>query len=299
MTLLTICQNAASEIGIDAPSFIINNTETTAKQLLALCRRSLREIGKIGWPNLITEYKFDTSFIPSQAAVVISGGYVITGITSTAGMAVDNVVSCTHVPYGSRIVTVDSPTQITIDRQATASGAALIVVCKDSYPLPSDYLGMVDQTEWDRTNRWQLLGPLEAQEWQVLRSGIAPVGPRFRFRLWGGKIYIDPPPQRISTIAFEYVAKSWVVSAIGVYQSDWLLDTDTSLIDEDLLELELIWRFKQQKGLEYAEDFNQAKQAISRDRGRIMSGRVLNLSSRPTTSSLLGGRNIPDTGFGQ
>ena len=299
MSLLTILQNAASEIGIDPPSYAINNTDMTAKQLLALCRRSVREIGKIGWPQLAKEHKFTTEYVASQTCDVSQGSADVVQVMNTAGVEIGWIGAATGFPYGSRVVAI-GVNQVTLDGVASVSMVgASIVFSKEAYDLPADYLGLVDQTSWDRSRRWQMLGPVEAQEWQVMRSGISPVGPRLRYRLWQGKLFIDPPTAEGIVIAFEYVSNGWIESADGVAQSEWLADTDVSVIDEDLIELDLIWRFKRQKGLDYAEDNRTAQQAISRDRGRLVSGRVLNLGSRVNQSALLGSKNIPDTGFGQ
>jgi hypothetical protein len=288
------------EIGLDPPSYIIGNTDVTAQQLNALCRRSVREIGKMGWPQLTKEYKFTTQYKAGQACTVTAGSAVITDIPSTTNIYPGWIASATGLPYGTRVASIDSGSQVTVDNAATeSSGSSLgsITFIQESYALPSDYLGMVDQTEWDRSRRWQLLGPIDAQEWQVMRSGISPVGPRLRFRLWLGKIFIDPPTAENASIAFEYVSNAYISSLTGNAQSEFILDTDYPIFDEDMVELDLIWRFKRQKGFEYADDYRIAQNAINRDRGRLMSGRVLGISNR-AGSVLLGNRNLPDTGYG-
>jgi len=51
----------------------------------------------------------------------------------------------------------------------------------------------------------------------------------------------------------------------------WVNGSDVALLSEDLLVLDLIWRFKQNKGLDYAEDmgtFEREKEKVmARDRG--------------------------------
>src|SRR5690606_4519906 len=53
------------------------------------------------------------------------------------------------------------------------------------YPLPDDWKKQIAQTEWDRTNRWPLIGPNNPQDWQSIKSGVVSVGPRIRYRLLG------------------------------------------------------------------------------------------------------------------
>lgn len=61
MSLLTICQDAAEEVGFDAPSTIIGNTDPTAIRLLRLAHRTGSVIAKKNWDLLIKEYTFNTS----------------------------------------------------------------------------------------------------------------------------------------------------------------------------------------------------------------------------------------------
>lgn len=62
MTLVTICTDALSEIGNwDAPATIINNSNPTAKQLLAIANRSGKTLTQLHfWNALIVNYTFPT-----------------------------------------------------------------------------------------------------------------------------------------------------------------------------------------------------------------------------------------------
>src|SRR4249919_2278800 len=62
------------------------------------------------------------------------------------------------------------------------------------YPLPADWAGPVDQTEFDRTNHWGLLGQQTPQQWAVLKGGIVALGPRMRYRYIDDSIELFPIP---------------------------------------------------------------------------------------------------------
>lgn len=134
-------------------------------------------------------------------------------------------------------------------------------------------------TFWDRTNTLPLLGPLSDQEWQAYK-GMATTGPRSQFRIRGGHLLVNPVPTAGDTWAFEYVSKYWMLGIDGVTYKDYAtLDTDTILLPEDLVLMGLRWRWKKEKGLDYAEDMRtyefQVKDALSRDGGKpviAMSG---------------------------
>jgi hypothetical protein len=126
-----------------------------------------------------------------------------------------------------------------------------------------------NETIWDRTTRLPVCGPLDSQEWQTLKAW-AVTGPRYQYRIRGGKLLVNPSPPAGDTWAFEYVSQNWILGADGVtYKQYFTLDTDTMLLPETLLLMGLRWRWKKEKGLDYAEDFRtyemQVKDALGRD----------------------------------
>lgn len=63
-------------------------------------------------------------------ATLTNGSPVITGLTSTANIEVGALVDGANIPNGSRVLSVDSATQITIDQNATGSGTISgLIVC--------------------------------------------------------------------------------------------------------------------------------------------------------------------------
>lgn len=130
-----------------------------------------------------------------------------------------------------------------------------------------------NQTIWDRSRRLPVCGPLDAKQWQMLKA-LFVNGPYYRFRIRGGKLLVNPTPPASESWYFEYVSKNWILAADGTtYKARFTADTDTMLLEEDLLLQGLRWRWKKEKGLEYAEDFNtyemQVKDAIGRSGGKV------------------------------
>lgn len=127
-------------------------------------------------------------------------------------------------------------------------------------------------TFWDRTNDTPITGPLTDKEWQASKV-LSLSGPHYRYRLRGGNLLINPVPAAGYSWYFEYVSKNWILGADGVtYKQYFTLDTDTVLLPEDLVLAGLRWRWKKEKGLEYAEDFRtyetQIKEAMGHDGGK-------------------------------
>ncbi len=96
----------------------------------------------------------------------------------------------------------------------------------NSYPLPDDFNRFQFETLWNRTQHWPLIGPLNAQQWQVYKSGLVATVPRQRFRVkgWGiNQFFIDPTPtasEDDQTCVFEYISqtairpKTWTASTV-------------------------------------------------------------------------------------
>lgn len=129
-----------------------------------------------------------------------------------------------------------------------------------------------NQTIWDRTDRLPVLGPMDSQEWQTLKA-IVVNGPRYRFRIRGGKLLANPTPTAGHSWYFEYVSQNWILGANGsTYKQYFTLDTDTILLPETLVLMGLRWRWKKEKGFDYAEDMRtyemQVKDALGRDGGK-------------------------------
>ena len=170
---------------------------------------------------------------------------------------------------------------------------------QESYVLPADYDYMITGTQWDRGFRWQIYGPLTPQEWQVLKSGLSPTGPRRRFRLMQGKFFLDPIPYDSNSLVFEYYSLAFALDATGLIPKNlFTQDADTYVLPDDLLIQGLIWRFRRAKGLDYAEERKSYEDAMARELARDTSSQALQLDVAVPDVRLLTSSQIPDTGFG-
>ncbi len=129
-----------------------------------------------------------------------------------------------------------------------------------------------NQTIWDRSNGLPVCGPMDGVEWQAQKA-LTTTNPRYRFRIRGGKLLVNPTPPAGDTWAFEYVSKNWITDSTGVtYQEYFGADGDLVLLPAELLLMGLRWRWKKEKGLDYAEDFRtyemQVKDQVGRDGGK-------------------------------
>jgi hypothetical protein len=315
MSLLSIVTAVANEVALPAPGTIIGNNDVQALQWLALANRAGSELAEEAaqagyWQGLRKQYTFSTSGVGPYTCTITPATTTLTNLSSTTGITLGqqiyavglvNDTSVTDVSQlGSGIVGISQAPTATV----TLTGQS-VVFATENYPLPSDLKYLIQQTGWDRNFRWQLLGPLDAQEWQVIKSGISPVGPRMRFRIMQGQFYVNPVGSAstvfIHTLVYEYISKWWVAAAgaPGVLATpNWVSDQDTSILDEDLITLSLKWRMLRAKGLDYTEEKEQFEARRDLVLGRDKTSRNLPLNARASGIRLLNSQNVPDTGFG-
>lgn len=291
MNLLELMTQTCNELAINAPSSVIGSPDPQIKQLLALLNRLGGDLCRFDWQRLEREHILTT--VAVDKTITTTQDSAVVTMASTAGLSALYGVSGAGIRPFSQIVSVDSATQVTLNMASEASGTADVQFSQVQYPLPSDWKKQSPQTEWDRTNRWPLVGPQSAQSWQSFKSGIVYAGPRIRYRIMGNQFTLNPPPPNGLVMAFEYTSKSFVTDTSGVRKSSFTADTDTHCFDDSLLVDGLKAKFKQAKGLdvsfELAEFQGLLNQALAQDK----SAPTLSLS--PASGGiLLTTANIPD-----
>lgn len=143
----------------------------------------------------------------------------------------------------------------------------------------ADFAWILNETMWDRTTRRPVYGPKYAAEWQQLKAQLMQ-GPWWQYRIRGNSVLFIPPPPAGDAIFFEWVSNYWVAKtpALGVgAQTSYILDTDVSLLEERVIGLGALWRYKQAKKLDYSEDFDKCEAAIADMMTRNASKPRLNL----------------------
>jgi hypothetical protein len=105
--------------------------------------------------------------------------------------------------------------------------------------VPTDLARFINETFWNRSRKRPLQGPMDAQQWQTIKSWTTSPT-QDTFTVYGSNIHINPVPPAGETFAFEYITNQFCRSAGGVAQASWLADTDTARIPEELFTLGIV-----------------------------------------------------------
>lgn len=297
MTLLELVRQIMSELGLQSISGVIGNQEPSVRQILALTQRLGSDMTREwDWQRLTREH-----IITTQAQVLpattVQGSAVVT-VSDTSGLSARWGVSGVGIRPFSQIVSVDSATQVTLNMPAESSGGNDLQFSQIEYPLPADWKKQIPQTEWDRTNRWPLMGPQSSQAWQSFKSGIVYAGPRERFRILGNTITLNPAPADGLILAFEYISKNWVLAADGTSKASFTLDTDTCIFDDSLIVLGAKTLFLQAKGLDFSLEGAQFTNLLAQCKAQDKSAAALSISPRPA-GRMLSVDNVADGSWGR
>ena len=297
-TMLQLVQQVTAELNLAVPSYVVGNPSQDVQQILALMNRAGYDLIKeYDWQALEVEYRFYTNAITTTCNTT-NGTYLLNNIPSTAGLDSTYSIVGTSIPQDTYVNNVIDNNSLTTTQLASATSVGgTVTFSKTIYPLPPDYETITDNTHWDKTKHWQMLGPVDAQQWQWLKSGYISTGPRVRWRILGNTFQIWPPYNTQEYLGFEYRSKGWVRNAAGDVLNSFQNDSDTTVLDDAVIAILTKLKYFQIKSFDttslqqdYIRYLNVAK---SNDKGSA----TLSFAPQPS-AVLIGWANIPDTGYG-
>ena len=305
MILLTAVQAACNELALTPPQTVIGNPDQQIMQMLALANLEGREMMSVetedgGWQELRKQYQFNLHAVGPYTGDTVTTSKTITNMSSVAGISVNTyAVSGSDLPQSAYVTAIGTTTiDISDYPQGNHTGNSL-TFGQIGYALPSDLQFFLAQTQWDRAFRWQMVGPLDAQQWQILQSGLMPSGPRIRWRIYNNLFWVNPIPGilQTDTIVYEYISSAYCNSSGGVAQTYFQADDDTYVWPEHLLILGLKWRFLRAKGLDSTIEFSTYQNALSRLIARSGGNTTLPLNASAGRMRLLSSSNIQDGNY--
>lgn len=299
-TMLQLIQQATAEMGISVPASIAGNQTQEVVQMLALLNAVGYEVQREHqWQRMTQAHIFNSAYTATTGDVT-SGSAVVTNIPSTTGLSSYYQAVGTGINNATNILTVDSATQVTLDQPATASGTGVsITFSQVKYDFPAGFDRLIDRTDWDKSQHWEMLGPETAQQWQWLKSGYISTGPRVRFRQLDNLFQIWPALAATHSLGFEYMSNYWVATSSSAQPSatSFTVDTQTCIFPDRLMVLGLKLKFFEVKSFDTTALMRDYRMQL--DIAKAADAGSPNLSFAPRISTvLIGWENIPDSGYG-
>jgi len=296
-TLLQNIQDVYAEIGLPTPTAVASSSDAQVLQAQALLNRVGDTLStERDWQVLASEYRFTTVYY-TYTGNVTAGSTTISGLSSVVGLSTDFMASGEGIMQDS-IITSVGPTSVEMSMPATATATGITITFGQiKYSMPSDYARMVDKTQYNKSNRWSVIGPKDAQEWQWLKASYVTTGPRMRFRMMGDKFTIWPMPSATVVLGFEYVSNAWVVSNSGQLKTKATADDDTFRFPDRLLILGTKLKLFEIKGFDSTSVLQDYVRELEKWKASESGADTLSLSPK-YPNLLLTQNNLPDTGFG-
>jgi hypothetical protein len=139
-----------------------------------------------------------------------------------------------------------------------------IVSQQIAYPVPADFHHLVSPSAVNSDLYYQLKGSMTPLQWfRKSLSGAIDYGQGFRLDYFGRQFMIAPIPSSPVTLVCMYVSNNLVQTGPGLWSNTFAQDTDIALVDEDLIELDLAWRWREKKGLDYTAEMAELAGTVS------------------------------------
>ena len=297
-TLLQLVQQATGEMGLTQPTQVVGNTAADVVQIYALMNSVGYEIQRDhNWEALDKEYRFYTVYT-TLTCTLVENSTSVTTVESTTGLSNLYIVTGTGINQDTYVNTVTGAHALTLSQAATTSGVYTLYFSQAKYPLPSDWDRQIDRTHYDKSKRWEMLGPTDAQQWQFLKSSYISTGPRIRYRILGGYFQVWPAMNTDEYLGFEYMSNQWATSTAGVTQSSFLADSDTCIFPDRLMVTALKKKYFEIKGFDSTAFTRDYLQQLSFAKANDSGSATLSFAPVPG-SILIGFENIPDANYGQ
>lgn len=288
MSILSVCQNAARLAGVTPPTTLFNTTNVHAKKLLeavSLAGKNRRR--QYEWPQLVKTHTIslvsgqDTYSLPDDFLAIINNThYDVNGQRPLEGPLTSQqwallTYGLTNVgPYMKYRIAGRTSKRFQINPTPAASGSQIAFSYRSStWLLPADW---VTATTY------------------VAGQYVSNTDGNIYYSATAGTSGATEPTHTSGTASDGSV--QWIYFS-GEYERP-LADTDTSLLDEDLLEQDVLWIFRKLNGYDYQNFQAEAEMAWAQHFAGLVGAPTLSLAACDDDEFLISLKNVPDTGFG-
>ncbi len=298
-TALALIQSISGELGLSVPSAVFTSSVTDIVQMRNLLNAVGKELAReYEWQALAKEHRFTTVFY-QYTGNSTDDSTSLTGMSSITGLDTNFMVSGTGINTDTYVSSA-SGTTVVISQAATATATGTTFTFGQTiYSMPVDFDRQVDRTHFDKSKRWEMLGPETGQQWQWLKSSYISTGPRIRYRIMADKFQIWPLPATEDYLGFEYVSSYWVTATGGSAptKTAFSVDTDTCVFPDRLMVLGVKLKYFEIKGFDTTAFYRDYQRHLSLSKASDAGSPSLSMAPR-MADVLIGSENIPDSGYG-
>src|SRR5712664_1714414 len=164
-------------------------------------------------------------------------------------------------------------TQTIVETTITTSANAM------QYALPLDWDRMINQTQWNRSTRFVMIGPLGGQEVQYLKARLAGVLVQVAYRVQGSVITFPVAPGNAQTLAYEYISNSWVWPSGQTLPNASVVTASADVVyyDPDLAIAWLRHAFKEAKGFDTTAERERRDKILEAVIAKNIGSKILDL----------------------
>lgn len=290
MSVLSICQNVAREVGIEVPSSVVDSTNVTARRLLALLVRAAeRRRRQYPWPELTRLASF--TLVDGQASYAVP-------------LDLDWQNFETHWDQTNEwsLMGPLTPQEWQLHEQGLVATFPRKVyrfkgwANKQFFIFPTPDTGDAGNILSFEYQTVACFRPVS--EWTTGTVYAAQSVVYYEGNIYGsnagGTAGATPPTHITGSTSDGGVAWIWA----NYYYSQPFDDSNVGILPESLLELDLIWRFRRATGASYDDFKREADEAWQERISTYEPGRTLNMGGNRLQGQFIGYENIPETGLG-
>jgi hypothetical protein len=168
------------------------------------------------------------------------------------------------------------------------------VIGQEGYTLPEDFHHLVAPSAVNAAQYYQLKGSLSPIQWyRMALKGSINWATGFRIDPYGNKFNVAPLPTGTDELVFMYVTKNIAKDSSGTPIPRFTQDSDEPLVDEDLVELGLTWRWRQKKGLDFTAEMAEYNGTLNTRFAQFYGAGEMSIGGYPYQ------RALADQRFGQ
>jgi len=144
------------------------------------------------------------------------------------------------------------------------------------YQLPVDYQDLVPNSAWEDEGERQVEFPVPNDRWFLYKYTSYSAGGTYRIRKYGNEIEVISDAEDNTSFSYEYISKWVVLDDEGARKELFTVDTDTFLLDDQLLVLGIQAHWQQAKLMpSYTEHFGNYSRKLAEAIGRSNAGKTI------------------------